>query len=744
MKKFFKDKGIYLINSLIVLLIFILVLIINKTSPFGSNILGKNEAILEFKPMLFNYITNLKNHTLLNYSFNNGLGNPFIFDFIYYLSSPFNLIAILFKNPDLMYLSTIMLKLIIGSIAITYYTMSKTDKIFIIIIASLSYIFSSWFLAYYYLPFLDIFILFPFFQKGLEDLINKKKNSTFIISLTLLTISNVKLSFAIYIYAIIYYIIYSLIYKKEKKNTTNIFILSTIITLLISTFFIFMYFDALLKTGFSSLRINSDYVITLKDFIKSLFYQDINLTLINNGNTIPNIACNSFILINLIYYFLNIKIDKKDKIFTLIGIVLVLLTIFVKPIDHLFNFFQTINRFTFRYSFIIILLSIQIVIKNLSNLDKPNLKKFFITFIIVGLLLLLSFKQMDTNTLITNICFLFGFLLIITFFPEENITKIIIVCLIIVQSFLAVNKQIPNKTDKEDFHKTTYQTTNNKYRLNTINIPNETFNENMYYNEKVIYLMTDITYNNSTFLINNLGCEGFDISYRCQNSNQIAALLLNIKNDYYLEKVFAVNKDILTTDSGMPETVKDNIERIIFSMTNIKDIYTKETLKGLPKGDNYYFETNHPFYLIEQTGEDKTTYTLPQTYQKFSINKEYSNEEVNIYYLEENKLKEIYDYLTKNQIKYTSYNDNHLEGTIHVDNNQLIYTSIPYDQAWEIKIDGKKVKPTLLLDSLIGIEVEPGDHTISMKYKNTDYIGPALISLITLTGFIIFNTKRKN
>ena len=105
--KTFKKIQPYIINTLIVVAIFISILIISKTSPFGSNVLGNPDAIARFKPLLFNFITNLKNGTLDIYSFNNGLGHPFLFNYIYYLISPLNLIALLFKKADHMFLSVI-------------------------------------------------------------------------------------------------------------------------------------------------------------------------------------------------------------------------------------------------------------------------------------------------------------------------------------------------------------------------------------------------------------------------------------------------------------------------------------------------------------------------------------------------------------------------------------------------------------------------------------------------------------
>ena len=250
---------------------------------------------------------------------------------------------------------------------------------------------------------------------------------------------------------------------------------------------------------------------------------------------------------------------------------------------------------------------------------------------------------------------------------------------------------------------------------------------------------------NSTFsLLAKLSCEITETTVYCKD-DPITNLLLNVKQDkYYLEKIYASNTLIEMTDLGPYNNFKENIDKLVFAMTGIEDIFKPIKLTATEKDGMYYYETDEKYYLVEKIEEDGSITTIPQRYQSFNIEKEYGQKEINIYVIKEDKLKEIYDYLSKNQIEYTSYNDNHLKGTINVDNNQVIFTSIPYDESWEIKVDGKKVKPIILLDSLIGIEAEPGKHTIDMQYKNTNYIGPAIVSIISIIGYIIFNVKRKN
>ena len=758
MKKFFKDKQMYIINTIITISVFIIVLLLNHISPFGNNLLGKSDDIVIFKPMLYNFITKLKSGTLLSYSFSNGLGNPTIFNFVYCLSSPLNLIAIIFKNQDLMYLSTILLKLLVATLTMTYYVKSKTDNKYIIFIATISYMFSSWLLTYYYyMPWLDLFAFFPLYQKGLEDLINKKKYNLYIISLALVTISNFVLAFSIYIYTIIYFIIVEFFYRKdnrkEKLHKFNLITLSTIFTFILIFFFVYFIFDIFIKTGINfGGETANNFNIHFLDFIKSLFYGNSSLIMVMYGDTFPNIACNTFVFINVIYFFINNNISKKDKTFSLIGILIILAAFFIKQFDFALNFFHQIRGLTFRYTFIIELLIIKMFITNMLNLKKEDFKKLLLTIPIIILLFIISFKNIDFNIRLFTICSIIAYIIVIALFNDNKYHKLLICLLVIIQTCVASYLLIPANMEKETIDTSKYQKENVKYRLHH-NIYDEKntkekdfINKNLYTNTKTISLLSPMTYNRVYYLMINLGCFNYENTYyECEDTNELLSLLFNVKtDDYYLEKIYTVNSLIKLTDSGLDTTIKDNFEKIIASMTGITDIFNRITLKATEDKENYYFKTDYEYYYIEVENEDGSKSTMPQNYKEFKIAKKDGKNEAIIYVVNHEKLMKIYDYLQTNQINYTYYNDDHLEGDINVYNGKMIFTSIPYDDSWEIKVDDKIVKPTILLDSLIGIEVEPGKHHISMKYKNTNYIGPTIVSVIALIGFIIFNIKRKN
>ena len=58
--------------------------------------------------------------------------------------------------------------------------------------------------------------------------------------------------------------------------------------------------------------------------------------------------------------------------------------------------------------------------------------------------------------------------------------------------------------------------------------------------------------------------------------------------------------------------------------------------------------------------------------------------------LDEEVMEELAQRMQENAWKLTSAKGNHLSGTIHAQEEQTLFFSIPYDKGWTVKIDGKK------------------------------------------------------
>lgn len=99
-----------------------------------------------------------------------------------------------------------------------------------------------------------------------------------------------------------------------------------------------------------------------------------------------------------------------------------------------------------------------------------------------------------------------------------------------------------------------------------------------------------------------------------------------------------------------------------------------------------------------------------------------------------------YNELEKGAMQISTFEETHIEGTITVEPNQILYTSIPYDDGWKIYVDGKKVdrKDYLKIgQALLGIRIEAGEHTIVMDYEPVGLRPAAFVSCTTLVLFVL-------
>lgn len=74
--------------------------------------------------------------------------------------------------------------------------------------------------------------------------------------------------------------------------------------------------------------------------------------------------------------------------------------------------------------------------------------------------------------------------------------------------------------------------------------------------------------------------------------------------------------------------------------------------------------------------------------------------------------------------------------------NQILYTSIPSDKGFTILVDGKEVDTISIFDTLIGLELDKGEHTIEFKYVPRGLTIGVIISGISILLLIILK-KRK-
>ncbi|GHU51881.1 membrane protein [Clostridia bacterium] len=130
---------------------------------------------------------------------------------------------------------------------------------------------------------------------------------------------------------------------------------------------------------------------------------------------------------------------------------------------------------------------------------------------------------------------------------------------------------------------------------------------------------------------------------------------------------------------------------------------------------------------------------------RFTVVKTYAQiDEALFYYLDMATFQQDINLLKENQWNIRKWSSSHIEGNIIAKQNQVMLTSIPYEEGWSIKVDGVKTEPVKVLSGLIGIPMSAGEHEVTMTFRpNGFHIGVLLgiIALAACVWFIYYDRK---
>ena len=94
--------------------------------------------------------------------------------------------------------------------------------------------------------------------------------------------------------------------------------------------------------------------------------------------------------------------------------------------------------------------------------------------------------------------------------------------------------------------------------------------------------------------------------------------------------------------------------------------------------------------------------------------------------------------MKKNQLTNIAIDGNKLTGDIRLDNDSVLFTSIPYEKGWKVYVDGKKENYEKVANEFIGIRLRKGNHKIKMVYYPHHLITGVIITIISIIGLIIY------
>ncbi len=809
---------VYVVTFMISTFIISLLYIFNDVTPFGPKSLLCVDFYHQYGPMLGELYNRLHGTGGFVYSFTMGLGLPFFRNFLNYLSSPFNLLILLFKRENLVtsYSYIIGLKAVIASITFVYYTAHKfKTRDLILVPIGVIYAFSAYYAAYYWnIMWLDGMVFLPLITLGIEYIVNEGKWKFYTLWLAIMLISNYFMGYMICIFSVLYFIVYNFhemnIIKGKALATAKKFI-SNCITFGIASLTAGLLAAVLLIPMANSLKSISAtggnvpktqyYKFTHEDFIKYHLSGTPTTTFASDKITAPNVSIGILGVALLLAFIANLDIPIKTKLCYLFLLGFFIVAFFNPQLDYVLHAFHVPNDLPYRYSYIYIFVLATIGAYGAINMKKmPYLLSLFIYITLIAVLFTMTksnWSGMSNNMFYINIILLTLYFIFYSgghFIKDlKNVFIIAIICAVSIDVIVSVNYNWNITQELENFYMNYEETTE---KLNYIKNYDDypfyrvertsymTLNDPSWYNYNGVSTFSSMAYEGMAKLHNKLGLPGNHInSYYYQQTTPIYDLMFDIK--YFIGPTNDVNRYITFSDDinefkynvslayGTNKELKNwsynssnpfmNQNDYIEKATGVKDVLEKMTPEDSEEiysdgseyivkynyknpNDNMYFYTENyaiDFIIIGDClyykNDSYTNYVPLVNEISYSILDDYNesniiniksqDEYVTIYIgynsylpssyymysINEKKMEEVYDILNNNKFNITSFKENIIEGTIYTEKD-YVYTSIPYDEGWEVYVDDKKVNTYKLGDALLTFDIEPGTHKVVFKY----------------------------
>ena len=693
---------------------------LNNVSPFGNNSLLKVDFYHQYGPMLVELYNRIKSGNNLLYSFNVGLGIPFFRNYFNYLSSPVNLIILLFKHKYLLtsFSFIIGLKSILSCVTCSYYIKKKfrTNNIYMIGL-SLLYAFSAYFTAYYWnIMWIDGLYVLPIITLGIENIINKNNGVLYTMSLTYMLYTNYFIGYMICIYSCIYFISYLII----KTNTYDIkdilkkcmkFGICSLVSGLLLAWELIPMFEALKTTNatMGSVPTSQYYAFTIIDFFKNHLTGVKSTVFASDISNAPNVSCGILSLSLLILFLISDNIKIKKKIIYVLLLVLLIISFYVAPIDYIWHAFHVPNDLPYRYSFIYSFILIIISAYSLSKIKETPfieaLTSYILTIIFITFVYISKYNNINDNMVMINYLLITTYFLIYNlyhFFPKiKKTSTILFIIVIMLESIVTINHNWNISQDINNFYSDYNDTksiinyindtdSNKFYRIEKND--NLTLNDPAWYNYYGQETFSSMAYNNLSKLNYDLGMPGNEInSYYYKQNTPIYDLMFNIKYTigknrdniryklfkeengieayifkYNIGPIFKVNKSTINWSNNYINPLEYQNDFISYS-TNIDNIFYRLTLK---EKEIVYNDTNETIVKYNYINNFDNIYAYSNN---SNINYIIINNK--LYYNDDVEINDVNIKLNLNLKGYYSYNEPYIINDYILDEDITVFVS---------------------------------------------------------------------
>lgn len=811
--------------------------VVMGVQPFGDNSFLIVDALHQYLPFFADYHDKLKSLDNLFYSFHGGLGYNFLGLWAYYLSSPLNLVIVLFPKEMLnMVLSHLyIIKIALCGLTAAYYFRSRDKKRqdISIVAFGLCYALSSYIVGYSWnIMWLEVMMMLPLILVGMDRLIKKRDGRLYCGALFFSLLCNFYMSFMTCLFLVLWYLLYD--HKKVKAFFVNglKFAGYSLLSAMMAGAVLLPAYLGIMKTSSAKWDFPKDlWYGNFADLYCRHFLGTAPITnSVNDGEI--NLYCGILTLVFVLFYFMASRISWKTKIKRALLMLFLFFSFNVPLLGYIWHGFHNQygipNRFAYLYIFLLLIMAYDglLVIKREGRQQAWKLCiSCGILCMSVGIASLLNTKAFDRKVLAFTTAAIFLYLVVFVLYDRKTLSRrgMVLICsllLVIEAAGMAVYGFSENGQVRvsEYFGDTkNIQTVKNKYKTG----PDQRMEliKGRMLDESIWHTLDGVTMFGSTALgdvvdmMDDLGFYTGVNEYLYEGATPFTNNLLGVRynllrtsdtntTDFqYLDRIGDINVYGNPYNTAVGYGMKKSAYK--WKYDDVNPFLVQNRLSGDAFGGNDIFhmiktekpktnackitQSNDGEYVFENTASlaDNMTFEIPVTedgklYFHFDGSQVedtviYRNNEVyvsgrlnaqciylgdlkkgdhitvsmrlkqddlmsgvvrvTLASLDEDAMKDLYGKMQEQAFQLEEADSSTLKGTVSMNEDGLVFFSIPYDKGWKVLVDGKETEVNSLGKAFLCVDVSEGKHEIELEYCPEGFKEGIIL---TALGWLIF------
>ena len=370
--------------------------------PFGKN----SVLVLDLNGQYVSYFEAFRDAILdgksLLYSHSRSLSGEMLGIVAYYLASPFAFLVVLFPKSHIteaLFLMTL-LKMACSGLTFAIYLHHKKTKPFVTVVLAVCYALMAYSVVQVMnLMWMDAVLALPLLILGVEELVDRGKYGLFTIILMYLFLTNYYIAYMIGILTFFYFVYYCYLQDKWNRRPIYLFFRQTVIAVLCMSWLLLptIYSLTLGKSNFSSpnydLYSKFNFLEFLAKFLPSS-YDSVNI------EGLPFVYGGMVLLIVVPLYFLNQKIRFRDKLYSCVMLVVLLLCMNISLADLFLHGLQNPNWLNYRYAFFVTFYLLTLGASALEHAE--GISRRLVLQVVAGIVVLVLLVQAQAYSFIGN------------------------------------------------------------------------------------------------------------------------------------------------------------------------------------------------------------------------------------------------------------------------------------------------------------------------------------------------------